>query len=115
MTMDIAEDWADPDLAECPEPTLTFWRDFAASVELAEPYVETFAVKVPGAGARQLARYWEHGEGATKVMWGTDGAMERCIALNRKHMRDPGGYCAKRHKAVTGEWPTTGGKHGIPS
>jgi hypothetical protein len=115
MTTDVVGGWADPDLAECPEPTLTFWRDFAAAVELAEPYVETFAVKVPGAGARQLAQYWEHGKGAAKVRWGTDGAMQRCIRLNRKHMMDPGGYCAKRHKAVTGEWPTEHGEHGIPS
>lgn len=103
------------ELDECPETTLTFWRDYAASVEAADPYVETFAVKVPGAGARQLAEYWEHGKGAAKVRWGTDGAMQRCIRLNRKHMMDPGGYCATRHKHVTGEWPTTHGKAGIPS
>jgi hypothetical protein len=103
------------ELDDCPETTLTFWRDYAASVEAADPYVETFAVKVPGAGARQLAEYWEHGKGAAKIRWGTDGAMQRCIKLNRKHMMDPGGYCATRHKHVTGEWPTTHGKAGIPS
>jgi hypothetical protein len=105
----------DDELAGCPEATLTFWRDYAAALELAEPYVETFAVAVPGAGARRLAEYWEHGEGAAKVRWFTKGAMKRCIRLNRKHMMDPGGYCAKRHHAVTGEWPTEHGKAGIPS
>lgn len=105
----------EPALADCPEATLTFWRDYAAAVEAADPYVETFAVKVPGEGARRLAAYWEHGKGGAEVGWFTKGAMQRCIALNRKHMRDPGGYCATRHKAVTGEWPTEHGKAGVPS
>lgn len=87
--------------------------DPAFSVELdPERFVplELFA-----SGAERLADYWEHGEGAAKVRWTTNGAMKRCIRLNRGHMRDPGGYCAKRHKAVTGQWPTEGGKAGIPS
>ena len=102
-------------LDDCPEPVLTFWRDYAAQLDAAEPYVETFNVVVPSEGARRLQRFWERGKGGAEVGWGTKGAMRRCIALNRKHMRDPGGYCALRHRAVTGEWPTEHGKAGIPS
>jgi hypothetical protein len=67
------------------------------------------------ASTNALANSWEHGKMAAKIRWGTDGAMKRCIRLARKYMTDPGGYCATRHKHATGEWPTTGGEHGIPS
>jgi hypothetical protein len=68
------------------------------------------------ASTERLRQYWEHGKGGLETArWGTPGAMKRCIKANRTHMRDPGGYCALRHKAATGEWPTEGGKHGIPS
>lgn len=115
-TLALMDDWEDtPDL-EAPDGVLAFWRAYAALQDPDPSAVrEVFAVKVPGEGARRLARYWERGEGAAKVLWGTEGAMTRCIAANKDHMRDPGGYCAKRHKAVTGEWPRTGGKAGIPS
>lgn len=62
-----------------------------------------------------LAESWESGKMAAKIRWGTDGAMQRCIRLARKYMTDPGGYCATRHKHATGEWPTSGGKAGLPS
>jgi hypothetical protein len=62
-----------------------------------------------------LERSWEHGKIAAEIRWGTDGSMKRCIAKARKYMRDPGGYCATRHKHATGQWPTEGGKAGIPS
>lgn len=108
-------EWTDTPDEEAPPGVLEHWRAFAALLDLGAGVREVFGVKVPGEGARRLAEYWEHGEGAAKVRWGTDGAMRRCIAANRDHMRDPGGYCAKRHKAVTGQWPTEGGKAGIPS
>lgn len=68
------------------------------------------------ASTEALKRSWEHGKMAVRIRWGTDGAMERCISQARRvGIRDPGGYCATRHKGATGEWPTTGGKAGIPS
>jgi hypothetical protein len=69
------------------------------------------------ASTAALERSWEHGKMAAKIRWGTDGAMKRCIHLVREHtsMLDPGGYCATRHKHATGQWPTEGGKAGIPS
>jgi hypothetical protein len=68
------------------------------------------------ASTERLRQYWEHGKGGTvTARWGTPGSMKRCIAANRTHMTDPGGYCALRHKRATGQWPTEGGKAGIPS
>jgi hypothetical protein len=68
------------------------------------------------ASTAALEESWERGKLAARIRWGTDGSMERCIAQARKvGMRDPGGYCATRHKGATGQWPTTGGKAGIPS
>lgn len=105
------------ELDGCPEPTLTFWRDYAASVEAGVPAVETFSITLFRSSTEALEDYWEHGKGAAKIRWGTDGAMKRCIRQVKlhTHMADPGGYCATRHKHVTGEWPTTHGDKGIPS
>jgi hypothetical protein len=113
--LEAVDDWTDIPDEEAPAGVLETWRVFAALRHPDAVVREVFGVKIPGEGARRLARYWERGKGAAKVLWGTEGAMERCIALNKDHMRDPGGYCAKRHKAVTGEWPTEHGKAGIPS
>lgn len=105
------------ELDGCPEPTLTFWRDYAASIDADLPVVETFSITLFRSSTEALEDYWEHGKGAVKIRWGTDGAMQRCIRQVREHthMADPGGYCATRHKHVTGEWPTTHGEKGIPS
>lgn len=67
-------------------------------------------------GSHNLLHYWTRGPGALKVGWGTDGSMQRCIALlKEKGLRSPGGLCAEYHHAATGEWPTEHGKAGIPS
>lgn len=57
-------------------------------------------------GAEDLRHYWTTGEGGTKIGWGTSGDFTRCVALLEEHM--PGraeGYCANRHKEMTGMWP----------
>jgi hypothetical protein len=103
------------ELDECPGEVLTYWRAFALTVD--GPPAESFGITVFRGGTEALEDFWEHGKGAAAIRWFTDGAMQRCIREVRKHakMADPGGYCATRHKRVTGEWPTTGGKKGIPS
>jgi hypothetical protein len=77
---------------------------------------------MPGAGRipEDLGDYWTHGPGAAKIGWGTDGSFARCERLLRPKLParlklQVGGLCANLHKRATGEWPTTGGKHGIPS
>lgn len=105
------------ELDNCPPEVLAFWRNFAAltTSEWALDPAQFAVIDLHPEAAERLKRFWEHGKGGAEVGWGTKGAMRRCIALNRDHMRDPGGYCALRHKAVTGEWPTEHGKAGIPS
>lgn len=66
-------------------------------------------------GNHNLKDYWTHGPGAAKIGWGTDGSFARCVAQLGKYVSRPQGLCAEYHKAATGEWPTQGGKHGIPS
>ena len=71
---------------------------------------------IPGRMPEDLKDYWTHGEGAAKIRWGTDGSFDRCVRHLRKYFpENPKGLCAKLHKAATGQWPTEGGKAGIPS
>lgn len=77
-----------------------------------------FAVDLnPGDGnAEDLKQYWTTGKGAAKIRWGTDGSFRRCRRLLRKYFpKNPEGLCANLHKRATGQWPTEGGKAGIPS
>jgi hypothetical protein len=71
-------------------------------------------VNLPG-GNHNLKNYWTRGAGAAKIRWGTDGSFARCVRHLGKYVARPQGLCAEYHKAATGEWPTQGGKHGIPS
>jgi hypothetical protein len=71
-------------------------------------------VNLPG-GNHNLKNYWTKGAGAAKIRWGTDGSFSRCVSQLGKYVKNPQGLCAEYHKAATGEWPTEGGKNGIPS
>lgn len=55
----------------------------------------------------RLKAYWEHGEGAAKIQWGTPGDFDRCVTELSKYMppQQVKGYCANRHKGATGGWP----------
>lgn len=67
---------------------------------------------------RRLIDYWTRGVGAAKIRWGTDGSFRRCVTNLRRYLParyDLQGMCANLHKRATGEWPTEGGKSGIPS
>lgn len=60
-----------------------------------------------GTSEMNLIRWFERGEGAAKIQWGVPGDFDRCLALAGQHMA-PGkakGFCANRHKSVTGAWP----------
>jgi DNA-binding ferritin-like protein len=57
-------------------------------------------------GAENLRRYWKFGKGALKIRWGTPGDWTRCVRQLRKYMGPRAkGYCALRHKEMTGMWP----------
>ena len=56
-------------------------------------------------GAEKLRRYWTIGEGGAKIRWGTGGDWSRCVRLLSKYMGPRAkGYCALRHKEMTGLW-----------
>ena len=56
-------------------------------------------------GAEKLRRYWTIGEGGAKIRWGTGGDWTRCVRQLSKYMGPRAkGYCALRHKEMTGMW-----------
>ena len=55
--------------------------------------------------AEKLRRYWTRGKGAAKIRWGTGGDWTRCVRYLSKYLGPRAkGYCALRHKEVTGLW-----------
>lgn len=56
--------------------------------------------------ARNLIKYWEHGEGSRLINWGTPGDFTRCVTHLTPYLGPRAkGYCAIRHKHTTGTWP----------
>lgn len=55
--------------------------------------------------AEALREYWTRGKGAAKIRWGTKGDWTRCVRQLGKYLGPRAkGYCALRHKEVTGLW-----------
>jgi hypothetical protein len=55
--------------------------------------------------AEKLRRYWTAGPGAAKIRWGMGGDWRRCVKNLTKYMGPRSkGYCALRHKEMTGVW-----------
>lgn len=59
--------------------------------------------------ARHLIRWFEHGEGAARIAWGTPGDFDRCVTIASEHMREDQakGFCNLRHKGALGFYPAT--------
>lgn len=57
--------------------------------------------------AEKLRRYWTVGQGGAEIAWNTPGDFTRCVKLLSEHMTPERakGYCANRHKEMTGMWP----------
>ena len=56
--------------------------------------------------AEKLRRYWTVGKGGLKIRWNTPGDWTRCVRQLQKYMGPRAkGYCALRHKEMTGVWP----------
>ena len=55
--------------------------------------------------AEKLRRYWTVGEGGIKIRWNTGGDWTRCVRHLGKYLGPRAkGYCALRHKEMTGMW-----------
>jgi hypothetical protein len=62
--------------------------------------------------AEKLRRYWTVGKGGLKIRWNSPGDWTRCYKQLAKYMGPRAkGYCALRHKEMTGTWP--GSKNNI--
>ena len=56
-------------------------------------------------GADKLRKYWTVGAGGLKIRWKTPGDWTRCVRQLTKHLGPRAkGYCALRHKEMTGLW-----------
>ena len=56
--------------------------------------------------AEKLRRYWTVGKGGLKIRWGSPGDWTRCHKQLAKYLGPRSkGYCALRHKEMTGIWP----------
>ncbi len=56
--------------------------------------------------AEKLRRYWTVGKGGLKIRWNSPGDWTRCHKYLAKYMGPRAkGYCALRHKEMTGMWP----------
>jgi len=98
----------------------TFGNKFFDSIDENSPLAETFksVLSVTAAGgadrnrgnAEKLRRYWTTGKGGLKIRWGTGGDWTRCVRNLSKYLGPRAkGYCALRHKEMTGMW--TGDKN----
>lgn len=55
--------------------------------------------------AEKLRHYWTVGKGGLKIRWGTGGDWTRCVRHLSKYLGPRAkGYCALRHKEMTGLW-----------
>lgn len=59
--------------------------------------------------ARHLIRWFERGEGAARIGWGTPGDFDRCVTIASEHMRpdQAKGFCNLRHHGALGYYPAT--------
>jgi hypothetical protein len=56
--------------------------------------------------AEKLRRYWTVGKGGLKIRWNSPGDWTRCHKYLSKYLGPRSkGYCALRHKEMTGMWP----------
>jgi hypothetical protein len=55
--------------------------------------------------AKKLRRYWTIGRGGKKIRWNSGGDWYRCVRYLTKYLGPRAkGYCALRHKEMTGMW-----------
>ena len=95
------------DYSWSPEPEIV-----AAMEELARCGSQEFEALIAAGGldrnrgqAEKLRRYWTVGKGAAKIRWGMGGDWSRCVKNLSKYMGPRSkGYCALRHKEMTGVW-----------
>jgi hypothetical protein len=75
-------------------------------VLVSSPFLASGGLDQNRGNAEALRKYWTHGEGALKIMWGVTGDFTRCVEHMSEYLGDRAhGYCALRHRDTTGFWP----------
>jgi hypothetical protein len=80
------------------------------ALNASEQQVAKLAEQLQGKLPHQLESWWEHGDGAKKIRWGTKGDFMRCVRLAKEHMPDwtdeqHKGFCNERHQGAIGVAP----------
>jgi hypothetical protein len=102
-----ANDWDEPDFSGgCDDPDLSD-VGWAPWVSAKSSRSGSDAWKRNAGNIAPIIKWFESGEGAARIQWGRPGDFDRCRNLANNHMsqHDASGFCANRHKSVTGEWP----------
>ena len=90
-------------LAECSEEEFARCSEFSQEALVAAPFLG--GLDRNRGNAERLRHYWTKGKGALKIRWNTGGDWYRCVRYLTKYLGPRAkGYCALRHKEVTGEW-----------
>lgn len=113
-TQELSEVSSEPvEVPETPDPVTASLEDTLALMVLWGPnrgIMEQALVAAGGAdrnrgGAEKLRHYWTRGAGGAKIRWGTPGDWTRCVRNLSKYLGPRAkGYCALRHKEMTGMW-----------
>lgn len=89
--------------------------EMSVDEQLTAYWAERFGLSAAGGldrnkgNAERLRRYWTIGPGGAKIRWNTPGDWTRCVRQLSKYLGPRAkGYCALRHKEMTGLW--TGSK-----
>jgi hypothetical protein len=116
MLMSIEDIFAeqDPEYDDAWEPEQEVIEALKALAEVDDDYFSELAlVAAPffmnfdrnKGNAEKLRHYWTKGKGALKIRWNTGGDWYRCVRYLTKYLGPRAkGYCALRHKEVTGMW-----------
>lgn len=75
--------------------------------ESGDAYVSRVLAEAKGNNDGAFRHYWQHGEGAARIAWGTSGDYNRCVAKISKFVSKDRAQriCAQWNHDVTGYWP----------
>ncbi|MER6830958.1 2'-5' RNA ligase family protein [Streptosporangium sp. NPDC000563] len=111
MTLSVKSQFGDDASVELSVPEGMTPQDIADAVAQVLERKDGGADRNRG-NAEDLRHWFVRGEGAARIVWGTPGDFDRCVAIASKHMtsEQAKGYCNLRHHEATGTYPGQGHK-----
>jgi hypothetical protein len=89
----------------------TFFNSLGEKEEINDTFKAVFSLVAAGGSdrnrgnAEKLRQYWTVGKGGLKIRWNAGGDWTRCVRYLSKYLGPRAkGYCALRHKEMTGTW-----------